>query len=257
MPKPNPRRPYQHFKWRTYSPAAWTADISKIEEAAKLLQLPSADEKAFDFYIQRLAEDYHGEPGVTASAADLKRALKRFSEALTEASNAWAALHDPPGTETGLLLGVLAAIEETYHDRYVEAFVNGNNSAPRFNDDLIVLERLESMVATTTMKIVPDPSGPAPEPRFGLAAEVFAIARYCTGRNLTFGASARAAREIRSGGRTDDYRACVLMMQAVDPALADSQCEGPLEAALNTGKSVSNRTPRQGVRKKTRVRRKK
>jgi len=250
------KRPYQGFKWNVYAPALCEADKEKIEEAAKLLQLPSKDENGFAFHIQSLAEHYHGEPGVTASAAELKRALDRFSKALRGAIDAWIVLH---GSEGNLRLGVLAAIRETYQEVYVEAFINGSGVRPSelFNADESALYRLENMVATTAKRIVPDPSGPAPESRFRLAAEVFAIARAATERKLTFGASARVVRETGSGRRTDDYHACRLLMQAVDPKLTDSQCEGPLEAALSTGQPTTIRKSNQGVGQKTRVRRKK
>jgi hypothetical protein len=105
MPEANskPKRPYRHLKWRVHVPALVTADVGKIEKAAKLLKLPSKDENGFAFYVQSLAENYHGQPGVTASGAELKRALQRFSRALTEAVTAWVALHDHDRQVSGLM----------------------------------------------------------------------------------------------------------------------------------------------------------
>lgn len=259
MPKPysKPKRPYRHLRWRVYAPALWAADEGKIEEAARLLQLPSKDENGFAFHVRSLAEHYHGEPTVTASAAELKRALDQLSKALTRAAEAWTALHS--SKIEGLRLGVLAAVKETYQDLYVEAFINGNGVRPSelFDADVGALRRLEDMVATTARRIVPDPSGPVPESRFQLATEVFKLAGWATGRKLKFGTAPRAAEETQSGQRTADYYACRMLMQAVDPMLTDSQCEGPLEAALSTATPYVNLKPKQGVGEKTKVRRKK
>jgi len=243
------KRPYQGFRVDLYEPADVTLDAGLARMAAKLLRLSDDMTDKLLHSLQWRCERYHGKAAATKSSAELKRELGKLSRALLDARYAWAVM----SFDARLL------IRETYSDIAAPQTESERERRIRprsyFEVDGPALLRAANVVTVTEKKIAPGPPGPAPNRLAELASSVFELGSIAVGRDLRFGTAKRVRRETGFGKRTEDYNACVLLMRAVDPTLTDSQCEGPLEAALRANGKTDNRKTKQPPPRKTRVKR--
>lgn len=218
------RRPYERFAAHLFQGADATVDASAVQKAAKLLGLVDSKADLLHRQAEVRAREYHGVPVATKSAEELKDELTRLHAGLSGALDAW----------TGLSFDAKRLIREQYAERRLPALPHEETVEPTnlFGCDEMALLRAVSRTKWALDTIVPTPPGPPPEPRRKLGEWALRLAQKLTNRQIVFGTAKRAA--VLRGNRTADYRACALLMRAVDPALTVSECEGPLEAALRS-----------------------